>query len=109
MRRSNMLVLVGVAFFVLGVIIVALIANNSDSSSSSTTSGTSQTVDVLEAKEDIPAGTKGDDATTKVAVVRVNASDKQPDALTTPSELSNQIFSPPVRICSPLVNLAVKI
>ena len=87
----NLLVLVGVAFFVLGVIVVALLAqDNNDSSTKSATN--SNTVDVLEAKEDIPAGTKGEDATTKVTVVHVNASDKQPDALIQSSILDSQLL-----------------
>ena len=88
-RRSNLLVLAGIAFFVVGVVIVALLSRDSGNGSS-TAAGT---VDVLVAKEDIPAGTNGDDAIAKVEVRRVNASDRQPDALSTPSQLSNQIFT----------------
>ena len=88
MRRSNLLVLAGIAFFVVGVVIVALLSR--DNGSSSKAAGT---VDVLVAKEDIAAGTNGDDAITKVEVRRVNASDRQPDALSTPSQLSNEIFT----------------
>jgi Flp pilus assembly protein CpaB len=88
-RRSNLLVLAGIAFFVVGVVIVALLSRD-DGNGPSTAAGT---VDVLVAKEDIPAGTNGDDAITKVEVRRVNASDRQPDALSTPSQLSNQIFT----------------
>ena len=88
MRRSNLLVVAGIAFFVVGVVIVALLSR--DNGSSSKAAGT---VDVLVAKEDIAAGTNGDDAITKVEVRRVNASDRQPDALSTPSQLSNQIFT----------------
>jgi Flp pilus assembly protein CpaB len=83
------LVLAGIAFFVVGVIIVALLSRDSGNGSSKAAG----TVDVLIAKEDIPAGTNGDDATAKVEVRRVNASDRQPDALSTPSQLSNQIFT----------------
>src|SRR3954451_12391911 len=88
-RRSNLLVMAGIAFFVVGVIIVALLQRDSGSSSSSSSS----TVDVLVAKDDIAAGTNGEDATSKVEISRINASDKQPDALSTPSQLSNQIFT----------------
>jgi len=89
-RRSNLLVFAGIAFFVVGVAIVALLARDDNKGTSSSGSGT---VDVLVAKEDIPAGTNGDDALTKVEIRRVNASDRQPDALSTPSQLSNQIFT----------------
>jgi Flp pilus assembly protein CpaB len=88
-RRSNLLVLAGIAFFVVGVVIVALLSRDSGNGSARPAG----TVDVLVAKEDIPAGTNGDDAITKVEVRRVNASDRQPDALSTPSQLSNQIFT----------------
>ena len=89
MRRSNLLVLAGIAFFVVGVVIVALLSRDNGSSSTQTAG----TVDVLVAKEDIAAGTNGDDAIPKVEVRRVNATDRQPDALSTPSQLSNQIFT----------------
>lgn len=89
MRRSNLLVLAGIAFFVVGVVIVALVSRDNGGSSAKSAG----TVDVLVAKDDIPSGTNGTDALTKVEVRRVNTSDKQPDALSTPSELSNQIFS----------------
>ena len=89
MRRSNLLVFAGIAFFVVGVVIVALLARDNGKSSS----GAAGTVDVLIAKEDIPEGTNGSDALAKVEVRRINASDRQPDALSTPSQLSNQIFT----------------
>jgi Flp pilus assembly protein CpaB len=87
-RRSNLLVIAGIAFFVVGVVIVALLSRDSGS-----TSKAAGTVDALFAKDDIPAGTNGDDAIPNVEVRRVNASDRQPDALSTPSQLSNQIFT----------------
>ncbi|MEY2430641.1 MAG: pilus assembly protein CpaB [Acidimicrobiaceae bacterium] len=89
MRRSNLLVIAGIAFFVVGVVIVALLSRDSGSG----TAKASGTVDVLVAKEDIPAGTNGDDATSKVEVRRVENADRQPDALSTPSQLSNQLLT----------------
>ena len=89
MRRSNLLVLAGIAFFVVGVVIVALLSRD-DENGAARPAGT---VDVLVAKEEIAAGTNGDDVITKVEVQRVNAADRQPDALSTPSQLSNQIFT----------------
>jgi Flp pilus assembly protein CpaB len=88
-RRSNLLVMAGIAFFVVGVVIVALLSRDSGSG----TAKASGTVDVLVAKEDIPAGTNGDDAISKVEVRRVDNADRQPDALSTPSQLSNQLFT----------------
>lgn len=89
MRRSNLLVLAGIAFFVVGVVIVALLSRD-DGNGSARPAGT---VDVLIAKEDIAAGTNGDDVIANVEVRRVNSTDRQPDALSTPSQLSNQIFT----------------
>jgi Flp pilus assembly protein CpaB len=89
-RRSNLLVFAGIAFFIVGVVIVALLSRDNGGGSSSAAAGT---VDVLVAKEDIQAGTNGDDVIAKVEVRRINASDRQPDALSTPSQLSNQIFT----------------
>ena len=90
MRRSNLLVVAGIGFFVVGVVVVALLARDNGSSNTSSPSGT---VDVLVAKDDLGAGTNGDDAISKVEVRRVNSADRQPDALTTPSQLSNQILT----------------
>ena len=89
MRRSNVLVLAGIAFFVVGVAIVALLSRD-DGGSSPRAAGT---VDVLVAKEDIPAGANGDDVLAKVEVRRVASADRQPDALSTPSQLSNELFT----------------
>jgi Flp pilus assembly protein CpaB len=82
-------VFAGIAFFVIGVVIVALLSR--DNGGNNTASGT--TVDVLVAKEDIAAGTTGEDALAKVEVKRVNATERQPDALSTPSQLGNQLFT----------------
>ena len=86
MRRPNQLVLAGIAFFVVGVVIVLIVGRDSGSSSSS---ASSQTVPVLVAKEDLAAGAKGTDILDKVEVQQVNASQKVADALTSPSQLTN--------------------
>jgi Flp pilus assembly protein CpaB len=90
-RRSNLLVIAGIGFFVVGVVVVALLSRDNGSSSSAAAS--TGTVDVLVAKEDIPAGTTGEDASSKVEVRRISSADRQPDALSTPSQLSNQILT----------------
>ena len=90
MRRSNLLVIAGIGFFIVGVAVVALLSRDSGSTKASAAPGT---VDVLVAKEDLPAGTNGDDAIAKVEVHRISTSDRQPDALSTPSQLSNQILT----------------
>ncbi len=89
MRRSNQLVLAGIAFFVVGVVIVLLLGRDSGGSASAATSGTTP---VLFVTQDIPAGTKGEDAINKVEVKQVAVAEKQPDALTSPSQLSNERF-----------------
>ena len=89
-RRSNLLVVAGIGFFIVGVVVVALLARDNGSSNTAAPSGT---VDVLVAKEDIAAGTNGEEAIAKVEVRRVSSADRQPDALSTPSQLSNQILT----------------
>src|SRR3954469_11209863 len=88
-RRSNLLVFAGIAFFVVGVVIVALLSRD-DGGASASPAGT---VDVLVAKSDIAAGTNGDDATAMVEVRGISSSDRQADSLVTPSQLSNAIFT----------------
>lgn len=90
-RRSNLLVIAGIGFFVVGVVVVALLSRDNGTSQASAAS--SGTVDVLVAKEDIPAGTTGEDASSKVEVRRISSADRQPDALSTPSQLSNEILT----------------
>lgn len=90
-RRQNVLVLAGIAAFVIGMALVFVVLRDDDSAGSNT--GGSDTVDVLVAKEDIAAGTKGDDALNKVQVKRVSLNNRQGDALTAPSELSNRLFN----------------
>jgi Flp pilus assembly protein CpaB len=85
-RRSNQLVLAGVAFFVVGVIIVLLLARDDGGGSSS--AGT-DTTPVLVANDSIDSRSKGSDVLTKVEVKQVKITEKQPTALTSPSQLSN--------------------
>ncbi|MEO7556905.1 MAG: RcpC/CpaB family pilus assembly protein [Acidimicrobiales bacterium] len=89
-RRSNQLVLAGVAFFVVGVVIVLLLARDDGSPSSA---GGADSTPVLVAKETISSGTKGADAITMVEVRQVKLTEKQPTALTSPSQLSNARIS----------------
>lgn len=87
MRRSNQLVLAGIAFFIVGVVIVLLVARGNDSGSSAT--GANVKVPVLVATDNLAVGTKGADAVAKVEVRQVNASERLPDALSSPSQLSS--------------------
>ncbi len=86
MRRPNQLVLAGIAFFIVGVVIVLIVGRDSGSSSSSSSS---QTVPVLVAKQDLAAGAKGSDILDQVEVQQINPSQKVGDALTSPSQLTN--------------------
>jgi Flp pilus assembly protein CpaB len=85
-RRSNLLVLLGLASFVLGLIAVYLITGDDDDGGG----GGTDRASVLVATEDIPAGSLGDDviASGAVEVVEIDVADRQLDALTSASQLS---------------------
>ena len=87
MRRSNQLVLAGIAFFVVGVVIVLIVGRDNGGSGNNNANG--QQVAVLVAKEPLTAGSQGADVIDKVEVKQVNAADKLPGALSSPSQLSN--------------------
>lgn len=93
MRRSNQLVLAGVAFFVVGVVIVLLLARDNGSGGSSSSAGGAGRTVVLVAKEDIAANSKGSEVADKVEVRQVDIAEKQPNALTSASQLSNARFT----------------
>lgn len=84
-RRSNLLVLLGLASFVLGLLAVYLITGDDDGGG-----GGGDRVPVLVAREDLAAGQLGDEviAADQVEVIQVDPSDRQPDALTSASQLS---------------------
>jgi Flp pilus assembly protein CpaB len=88
-RRWNVLVVAGIACFIIGVAIVFLLARDDDNGSNARPS--SDTVPVLVAKEDIKPGTTGADAASKVEVQRVSIAERSADALSSPSELSTQL------------------
>ena len=85
-RRSNLLVLLGLASFVLGLIAVYLITADDDDGGG----GGADRVAVLVATEDIPAGSLGDEviASGAVEVRQIDRDDAQLDALTSASQLS---------------------
>jgi Flp pilus assembly protein CpaB len=87
-QRSNLIVVLGVAVFVLGVAATFLILRNDNNSSTSS----NNTVAVLYAKGNIPAGTSGSAAFSSglVETRQVPASSRPPAALTLPSELSGK-------------------
>jgi Flp pilus assembly protein CpaB len=88
-RRWNVLVVAGVACFIVGVAIVFLLAK--DDGNAAVERASSDTVPVLVAKEDIKSGTTGADAASMVEVQRVSLAERSADALSSPSELSTQL------------------
>ncbi len=93
-RRSNILVAVGIAAIIIGAVVVYLITTDGDNGTGSVVNG-ADTVEVVVAKSDLVSGTLGDDVLSKneYELRRVRTSDKQPDALTAASQLSNQILT----------------
>lgn len=87
-RRSNLLVLLGLASFVLGLVAVYLITGDDDDGGGG--GGGGDTIEVVVATEDLAAGALGQDAidSGSVELQRVDRADLQPDAVTTLSELS---------------------
>jgi Flp pilus assembly protein CpaB len=85
-RRSNLLVLLGLASFVLGLVAVYLITGDDDDGGGA---GGGR-VPVLVATEDVEAGTLGDEivAAGSVEVREVDLEARAPDALTSLSQLS---------------------
>jgi Flp pilus assembly protein CpaB len=84
------MVLLGLAFFVVGAAIVFIVVHNSGGSSSS---ASADTVPVLVAKVDLAAGTQGEDVVSKVEVQNVSVPRRAADALTAPGQLSNQLLT----------------
>lgn len=89
-QRSNLIVVLGVAVFALGVAATFLILRDDNSSSSNGSSGGK--VAVLFAKANIPAGTSGSAAFSGglVETRQVPASTRPPAALTLPAELNGK-------------------
>jgi Flp pilus assembly protein CpaB len=88
-QRSNLIVVLGAAVFVLGVAATFLILRDDNSS---TTGGGGAKVAVLYAKANIPAGTSGSAAFSGglIETRQVSASTRPPGALTLPAELTGK-------------------
>jgi Flp pilus assembly protein CpaB len=93
-RRSNLLVIIGLVTFVLGLLAVYVVTSEDDDDTGGTATGAG-TVEVLVATELLTAGARGDDviADGGVATERINRADLQPDALLTQSQLSNTVLT----------------
>lgn len=90
-RRSNLLVLVGLACFVVGVAAVYLVTSDDGGNAAAG----DDSVEVVVASDELAAGALGDELITggMVELRRVARADLQPDALTTQSQLSNTILT----------------
>ena len=88
-NRSNLLVLIGIAFFVVGGIIVYVLTNDDGDSKA-----TSQTITVVYATQDIPAGSKADDivAAGGVKERRIDASQAAAGAIQSVNQLEGATF-----------------
>ncbi len=86
-KRSNIIVIIGLAVFVAGAAATFLIVRNDDGSGSSSNGAT-----ILVAQQPIPSGTSGGDAVTKglVKTKNVDRDSKPANALTDPSQLVGQ-------------------
>lgn len=92
-RRSNLMVVLGIAFFVVGAAIVYLVVANDDDGASGTSSS-DELVDVVVATDVLEAGANGQDLITgeAVGVEQVPLAERLPDALTTPGQLADKIL-----------------
>lgn len=90
-RRPNTLVVLGIAFFVVGILSVYLLLRN-DSGNGSTTGPTE--VSVIVGTEDIPAGSLADDliAAGKLDAIKIPASELTPGAIQSLNQLTGAEF-----------------
>ena len=105
-QRSNLIILFGIAFFLVGGVIVFLVLNDEDEGGvgSSSSSGEAQ-VSVLVAKDDIAPNTLGSDviADGLLEIKSVDVAGQPVGALTSPSQLENKIFAAGVEKGSAIV------
>lgn len=92
-RRSNLLVLLGLASFVLGLLAVYVITSDDEDGGGGTAAA--DTVEVILAAEDLSAGALGEDILRagRYRTERVSVAEKQTDALVAPSQLSGQVLT----------------
>lgn len=91
-RRSNLLVLLGLASFVLGLLAVYLVTSDDDDGSGG---GGGDQVQVLVAGEALQAGALGEDIIRdeRYRIETVDASERPADALVAPSQLSSTVLT----------------
>lgn len=93
-QRSNLIILFGIAFFIVGGAIVFLILNDDDDGGGGSSAGGAGQVSVLVAAEDIAANTPGSDVIEQglLETREVDAGTQPAGALTSAAGLQNQIF-----------------
>ena len=106
-QRSNLIILFGIAFFLVGGVIVFLVLNDEDDGGvggSSSGSGEAQ-ISVLVAKEDIAPNTLGSDVIAEglLEIKTIDVAGQPVGALTSPSQLENKIFAAGVEKGSAIV------
>ncbi len=94
-QRSNLIILFGIAFFIVGGAIAYLVLNDDDGGSTSNRQAGVADVSVLVATDDIPAGTLGSDVIDQglLETDTVAAGSQPVGALTSAAGLDNQIFA----------------
>jgi len=92
-QRSNLIILFGIAFFLIGGAIVYLVATEDDDDAASTAAGPGE-VTVFVAAQDIPANTTGGDVIEQglLATEQIPAGSQPVGAITTAAGLDNQLF-----------------
>lgn len=93
-RRSNLLVLLGVVSFVLGLLAVYLITDEDDDGAGAG-GGSSDVATVVVAAAPLQAGARGEDVLReqRYRVEQVPLAERQPDAISTPSQLSGAVLT----------------
>ena len=106
-QRSNLIILFGIAFFLVGGVIAFLVLNGEDDDGgggSGSASGAAQ-ISVLVAKEDIPPNTLGSDVIAQglLDIDTVDVAAQPVGALTSSDQLENKIFAAGVEKGSTIV------
>ena len=93
-QRSNLIILFGIAFFLIGGAIVYLVVSDDEDDGGSTAAAPGE-VTVFVAAQDIPANTTGADVIEQglLATDQMPAGSQPVGAITSPAGLDNQLFA----------------
>lgn len=114
-RRSNLIILFGVAFFFVGAAIVFIVLQDDDDDDGPTRTPSgelvSNTVNVITATVDIAANSFGDDVIESgvLEVEQIAAADAPPGAIDQVSDLANQIIVTPIPAGTPITTAGLQI